>query len=529
MLKKIKIGLLALLLPLLALAQSLPSPTFNNITVNTPNPSIKYLQGGTGSGARTLTNKFQERVSVLDFTGVDPTGATDSTTGVQAAITAVCTAGGGTLYFPAGTYKLGTTALTVTCSGLYIAGAGITATTISTGATTNNVFAFSAPSNQGIRDLLINYTGTPSAGAAVSVVGVRNFTMDRVKIAGAFQGIYISGGVIQYYTNLEIMNTVAATGVSIFITGSGNDQFLKNIVMDNVSASQPLACIRINNTNAVWIDAVDVIHCGTGLLVDPQTASDFISWLFVSNSAFDTSSADGIKLAPANAAAVIKGSNFVNNWTSTNTGLGVNIAGVGIIDGVKFVAHRAFNNGQSGYFINTSATRVQNVEFNDCDAAGNSQNSSGTYSGFDIGAGISGFSITNSRSGQQAQFPNSQSRGIIVNPGASNNYVLMGNDVRGNVNNSIYDGGTGTTKIVKGNLGYNPIASTAITVGASPFTYTNNTGDTVNVFVTGGTVSSVTLGGNTVATATNTVVPVPQGQSVAVTYTVAPTMTYVGY
>ena len=104
----------------------------------------------------------------------------------------------------------------------------------------------------------------------------------------------------------------------------------------------------------------------------------------------------------------------------------------------------------------------------------------------------------------------------------------MGNDVRGNINNSIYDGGTGTNKIIKGNLGYNPIASTSITVGASPFTYTNNTGDAVNVFVTGGTVSSVTLGGNTVATATNTVVPVPQGSSVVVTYSAAPTMTYIG-
>ena len=501
----------------------------NASTATGATSQLQYLQGGTGSGARSLTSKFQERVSVLDFTGVDPTGATDSSNGVQAAINAVCNAGGGTLYFPAGTYKIGTQIANITCQGLYIAGAGIFNTTITSPNTTINLLPFNAVANQGIRDVTLTFSGTQTAGCALCVTGVQNFTADRLKITNAFQGVNISGGVIQYYTDLEIRNTVAATGVDIYVTGLGNDQFFKNIVTDHPSASQPLACMRINSTNALWLDAFDGIHCGTGLLLDPQAATDYISWLFVSNSAFDTSSGDGIKLAPANASAVIKGATFVNSWSSTNSLMGVDIAGVGVVDGVRFVGHRSFNNGQSGYFLNAAnAANMKNVEFNDSDASGNSQSSSGTYSGFDIGGGISGFSITNSHSGQQAQFGNTQSRGIIVNPGSSNNYVLMGNDVRGNINNSIYDGGTGTNKIIKGNLGYNPIASTSITVGASPFTYTNNTGDAVNVFVTGGTVSSVTLGGNTVATATNTVVPVPQGSSVVVTYSAAPTMTYIG-
>ena len=420
---------------------------------------LHYLQGANGSANRSVTSKLQDNVSVLDFAGVDPTGVADSTTGEQAAINAVCAAGGGTLVFPAGTFK--TSSLSLTCSNIQIRGAGLAATTINATTTSANVFAFSGVSNQGIRDLSITYKVTPTAGAAISVVGLRNFTADRLRITGAYKGIYIGGGVIQYFTNLEIINTVATTGVGIYFTGFGNDQFLKNIVLDNPAGAQPLAGIRVNNTNAIWMDSVDAIHAGTGLLIDPQGASDYISWLFVSNSAFDTGTGDGISLSPANASALIKGVTFTGTWTATNTLMGVRISGVGIVDGVRFVGHRSFNNGQSGFFVNGTAgggTRI-NLSFTGCDVSGNSITPSSTYSGFDIGAGISGFSITNSRSGQMANFANTQARGIIVNSGTSNNYIISGNDLRGNLTNSLLEGGTGTNKTIANNIGDTEILS----------------------------------------------------------------------
>jgi hypothetical protein len=56
----------------------------------------------TGSVGRTVHQKFQEMVSVLDF-GADPNGVSDSTPQLQAALTA---AAGKELYVPAGTYKI---------------------------------------------------------------------------------------------------------------------------------------------------------------------------------------------------------------------------------------------------------------------------------------------------------------------------------------------------------------------------------------------------------------------------------------
>lgn len=491
------------------------TPTVNGIAIPTYPRTAAEI-----SASVTPTDYTLAAGNVLRY-GADRTGAADSTTAIQNAINS-WNGNGGTVFLPAGTFKINSL-LTVPASNTYILGAGIGATTLTSSSATAGGISFSGAQNQGIADLLITSSITQTAGSAVTVSGVRSFTMERLKITNAFLGINIVGGVIQYYTNLEFINTVNTV---IYING-GNDQFLKNIVADAPPASQPVAGIRINKTDAVWMDSVDMIHSGTGLLVDPQGATDYVAWLFISNSAFDTGSGIGISLAPANASAFIKGTTISGSWTATNTTFGFNISGVGTVDGVRVVGHRSFNNGQSGYFVTGGGTRA-NIQFNDSDASGNSTAPSGTYSGFDIGAAISGFSITNCRSGQEALFANSQSRGIIINPGASNNYVLMGNDVRGNINAGILDLGSGTTKIVKGNLGYNPIASTAITVTASPFTFTNNTGDTVNVFVTGGTVSSVTVGGNAVAAATNTMQPVPQGTSIVVTYTVAPTMTYLG-
>lgn len=60
----------------------------------------------TGAIGRTVHQKLQESVSILDF-GADPTGVADSTAAIQAALTAV--GANGTIKFPAGTYLVSST------------------------------------------------------------------------------------------------------------------------------------------------------------------------------------------------------------------------------------------------------------------------------------------------------------------------------------------------------------------------------------------------------------------------------------
>lgn len=74
------------------------------------NPSITlqsliFLASGTGATPRPVMSKLRDVVSVLDY-GADPTGVADSTTAINNAITQAALLQGGSVYFPAGTYKV---------------------------------------------------------------------------------------------------------------------------------------------------------------------------------------------------------------------------------------------------------------------------------------------------------------------------------------------------------------------------------------------------------------------------------------
>lgn len=60
-------------------------------------------------------------------------------------------------------------------------------------------------------------------------------------------------------------------------------------------------------------------------------------------------------------------------------------------------------------------------------------------------------------------------------------------------------------------------------VPASTTAVTNNSGQTASVLVAGGTVTEIAVNGSSVATATNFTATVPAGESIAVTYSAAPT------
>ena len=66
---------------------------------------IGFEPAGTGAVARSVESKLRETVSVKDFGAVGD-GVTDDRAAIQLAINAVQTAGGGQVYFPAGTYLI---------------------------------------------------------------------------------------------------------------------------------------------------------------------------------------------------------------------------------------------------------------------------------------------------------------------------------------------------------------------------------------------------------------------------------------
>ena len=66
---------------------------------------LAFTQAGTGATARTVDSKLKDVVSVKDF-GAVGNGVADDTDAISAALGALVTRGGGTLFFPTGTYLI---------------------------------------------------------------------------------------------------------------------------------------------------------------------------------------------------------------------------------------------------------------------------------------------------------------------------------------------------------------------------------------------------------------------------------------
>ncbi len=486
---------------------------------------VGFIQAGTGAVATTLQAKARLQFSVTDF-GATGDGATDDTTAIQNALAALVAAGGGTLFFPRGDYEISSTIAVGDNRDIYIKGEGPDATRITPTTAVTNAFTFGTTTtgSQGISDMRIWCFGATACNG-VTVTGVNPFYLNNVCIDAAAIGLNIVGGQVQYITNFAF-NLSSVAGIKI--TGAGNEQFFSNGLISNVGGSEPsTAGIWVQSTGAFWLNAVSTISTRVGMLIAPQNG-ELVSWLFVHQFAADTGSDSGIKFNPA-AGGAVTGCTFTDCWTASSSGqygVELNSAG-GTVDGVQFNGHRSYSNWKDGYTI--ASTSVVNTQFNHCKASGNSQAFTGTYNGLNIAADVGQFHVLGGRYGVDGGRPDTQGRGIIVQPGTSTNFSVIGADVRGNTSDRLLDGATGTGKTITGNTGFNPVANTAITVTASPFTYTNNTGAPATVFVTGGTVSAVTLAAKAVASATNCSFAVPHGSSLIVTYSSAPTMSYSGH
>ena len=102
----------------------------------------------------------------------------------------------------------------------------------------------------------------------------------------------------------------------------------------------------------------------------------------------------------------------------------------------------------------------------------NNGHASAGASAIRVHAGISGFTVIGNRAFDD-RASKTQSWGLEIAPGPSDNYVVVANDFRGNVDpTGITDGGTGVNKYVWGNL---PLTS-PVSVHRTPYQWTGGSG-----------------------------------------------------
>ncbi|MDE2429547.1 MAG: hypothetical protein KGM99_12510 [Burkholderiales bacterium] len=169
---------------------------------------VGFIQSGAGAVLRTAQDKMRDIVNVKDFGAVGD-GSTDDTAAINAAITAVSSAGG-TVLLGAATYRV--TGTIIQKNGVTLCGYGPRATILNfANGTLDCITATGSAGNYlygiFIRDLQMTFSGK-TGGRAVFWTYVANSALDNVEINGSYTGIDI------YIANTVSLNRVRIVTVT---------------------------------------------------------------------------------------------------------------------------------------------------------------------------------------------------------------------------------------------------------------------------------------------------------------------------
>lgn len=372
---------------------------------------------------------------------------------IQKAATLAGSQGGGAVYLPDGDYVVNRS-VTIP-DNVYVYGEAPEATSVLAKSASQDVFVIgdnvTTATNVTISSISINITSlsAKTAGSAVLINKSQNCSAANLRIANHYRAIALNNAVLARVVGVHVLNPTASTGIGLLITGtSGNDHYIRDVFVVGTSGSEPDSGFRIEQTGGTWLDTCGAIHCKSGLVLAPASGQT-VEHLFCSRNAWDTCTQYGMLVTPATGGTVRR-SEFVADWTCTNSLSGILVTGSGTVDGLEFIGHRSLNNQQHGAHVVLAAAK--NVRFSRGMFAGNSGAATGSYHGIVLGAGVSEFSIDGVQAGTAGSFGASQGYGVLVVSGASDNYAITNNDLRGNTVGGLSDGGSGANKTIIGNL-----------------------------------------------------------------------------
>jgi len=419
-----------------------------------------FIQSGTGAVSQNSQTKMRERFSVVDFDAKFD-GSTDDVAAFQAAHDAL-PAAGGEILLPEGTTRV-SSAINIT-KPMTITGQGQGSTIILTTSATAKIFNVTGEEVL-IRNLQFGSAIARTGGAYVHF----DSTANRGTIKDFLMLSYFIGVQITAEATIRIKDGSIRTGVTnaggsgIFIDG-GNDHYIDNITMDAAAGSQPAAGIRVTNSGSTNITNCGIIHHTHDLLINPQDGQTVAS-LYAINTFFDTAER-GIFIDPGGTGVVTR-CHFIGCWTSSHSDQGVliNSGGTGERSGIEFIGHHSvLNTGIGFHLLKGTDIRIVGGAFN--------QNEQGIA----VAADVDEFSIVGAQAGAGFGVNGNSNWGIIVAAGTSDNYTITNNDVRGNTSGGISDGGSGTTKIIRDNLGHATETSGTATIanGGTSIVVTHN-------------------------------------------------------
>ena len=395
--------------------------------------------------SKTTGLKWQreEVFNVVDY-GAVGNGSTDDTLALQATIDAAELNGGGVVFLPKGIYKI-TSELVHNIAdvggGVMIVGESRYGTVIKAYTNTQTVIKFTNVDGSGIENLTIDSGVTKTGGYGIHFNGTpRHYSVRNVDIKNMYYGIGGSpaAGICD---NLYIENAVHSY---IYLIGNGADATFTNILCDNTTdTGSDIGIYLLGAVQGAVFKNIDIHQVDTGVKVDNTGGVVSLEWIWFEGVMADSCRNNGWEIGVGTGEPQ-RGINMINCWAGSNGENGVYISN-NIID-LNIVGGRYIHNGYHGIDIDGGI----NISINGNKILNNSDFSSSTYHGINVGAGVTHFSIVgNEIASGISDYPSgTQGYGINIETGASDYYIINGNNLYSNATGTINDGGTGTNKFV---------------------------------------------------------------------------------
>jgi hypothetical protein len=354
-------------------------------------------------------------------------GKTDDAASIQAAIHAA--GGNDTVYFPGGTYLVGST-LELTGGTRLLGGSRATKLLA---AMAGDLIQVSGTKSA------ISHLGFSSAIAGRTGAYVRNWKDPDKKEFGAnliISECYFEGGfdhvVGDFAQDLYLVDCslqgFSHYGVVLGLYGSGHQNSQPGnsyISRCELAAGGALAGIYVKQSGGLYISQVDIYGANTtrdGINLDPSPSLGSIDWTFLDQVQCDSCAHDGLA---ANGAGVVNGLFCSNSWFSSNGNVGVELGFSNTVSGAQLSGCQVVNNRQGGINLQFHAKQVT---ITGCLVSGNG-------GGIGFAPGVEDVVITGSVVGPMSGFPNSQKFGISFN-GPVTRCLVSSNSLSNNVGGS---------------------------------------------------------------------------------------------
>ncbi len=420
-------------------------------------------------------------------------GVVDDTAAIQSAITDAQNNGGGIVYLPVGTYKTSAT-LIIPFDAITLLGAGWNSIIQPASGSLFDVIATSIPATIGLSGYIRNF------------IGVEQLMIDCTNMIGTTAGI---GNAIHFYgvrySYIRDVYIKSSPNWAIILDGDNTSPGF-NFGYD----CEIRRCVFDLNAANVWTtgsEAHDIVQCRFKWAGSATAALQ---------PAFATQDTNAMHLRCSGGYMYITGNVFGTGGTYTTEAIRLSNSGPCKVLGNRFdqVRNQAITmNGGNHIFANnqlgspgSAVSGVPGIQI------GSSKNTV-TGNKFDITAGAMNATYAIAESG-----------------GPFSDNIIADNNLLTGTSGFISQNSTSTNK-VHHNSGYNPVgfSVTQPAVPASTTPITNNSGVDCMVNIVGGTVTAITIGGTaTGLAATGQTVHVPAGQTIAITYSAAPTWKWFG-